>query len=124
MKPKACLFGYGELQDKPETERDCNDPRLTIPDDKKFRQCNITVRAIRYDDAGDWRCVVRDWSLGHEDHHTFHLNIVSQVGSPKIHVSITNALLERIHSVRFYNVKFLPPTQNPKSMKSARILSQ
>ena len=46
-------------KDVPRTERECSDPsRLSVPDDKKFRHCNVTIRRITKQDAGDWSCQV------------------------------------------------------------------
>ena len=52
-------------KDVPRTERECSDPlRFSVPDDKRFRHCNITIRRIGKKDAGDWSCQVKIECVG------------------------------------------------------------
>jgi len=57
----------------PKTEKKCNSPKLDIPLDDNYRHCNLTIRGFTSDDAGKWKCAVRDWNLKRQDYHVFNL---------------------------------------------------
>ena len=54
-------------------EKVCDGPKLDIPSDDKYRNCNLTIYDFNSDDIGEWKCVVRDWNLKREDYHVFNL---------------------------------------------------